>query len=56
MFKKMGFTTKDIYLRLWNNSSKNNIEDYKFLMDTKDYATIKSEIDKKLKKKSMNYR
>lgn len=25
MFKKMGFSTKDIYLKLWNNSSKSTV-------------------------------
>jgi hypothetical protein len=32
---------------------KNTIEDYQYLLATKDYKTIKVEIEKKLKKESM---
>lgn len=56
MAKKMGLERKEIYLRLWNNSNKNDVEDYKLLLDTLDYDTIKAEIEKKLKKNSMNFR
>jgi hypothetical protein len=42
--KKMGMERKDIYLRLWNNSSKTTVEDFKILLDTLDYDTIKAEI------------
>jgi hypothetical protein len=56
MIKKMGLERKDIYLRLWNNSQKTEVEDYKILLDTLDYDTIKAEIEKKLKKASMNLR
>jgi hypothetical protein len=53
MAMKMGLTKKEIYLRLWNNSSKCDIVDYQFLLDTMDYNTIRAEIENKLKKKSM---
>jgi hypothetical protein len=56
MAKKMGLKRKDIYLRLWNNSNKTSVEDFKLLLDTLDYDTIKAEIEKKLKKSSMVYR
>lgn len=56
MVNKMGLEKKDIYLRLWNNSSKTEVEDFKLLLDTLDYDTIKIEIEKKLKKNSMSYR
>ena len=56
MAKKMGMDRKEIYLRLWNNSNKTTVEDFKFLLDTLDYETTKLEIEKKLKKTSMNYR
>ncbi len=42
MVKKMGLQRKDIYLRLWNNSQKTEVEDYKILLDTLDYDTIKA--------------
>lgn len=43
-------------MRLWNNSGKKDLEDFKLLLDTLDYDTIRAEIEKKLKKNSMNYR
>ena len=52
----MGLERKEIYLRLWNNSEKTSVEDFKILLDTLDYETIKIEIEKKLKHHSMNYR
>jgi len=52
----MGLSRKEIYLRLWNNSEKNSVEDFKILLDTFDYEIIKLEIEKKLKKNSMNFR
>ena len=56
MAKKMGMQRKYIYLRLWQNSTKSTVEDFKLLLDTLDYDTIKAEIQKKLKKTSMNFR
>lgn len=56
MVNKMGLDRKEIYLRLWNNSDKSSIEDFTILLDTLDYATIKQEIENKLKKTSMSYR
>jgi hypothetical protein len=56
MIKRMGLSRKEIYLRLWNNSEKNSVEDFKILLDTFDYEIIKLEIEKKLKKNSMNFR
>jgi hypothetical protein len=56
MAAKMGLEQKNIYLRLWNNSGKTELEDFKLLLDTLDYETIRAEIEKKLKKTSMNYR
>lgn len=56
MANKMGLERKEIYLRLWNNSNKNQVEDYNLLLDTLHYDTIKAEIEKKLKKNSMSFR
>lgn len=44
MVKKMGLNRKDIYLRLWNNSEKKSVDDFKFLLDTLDYGVIKEQI------------
>lgn len=44
MAEKMGLERKNIYLRLWNNSGKSELEDYKLLLDTLDYDTIRQEI------------
>ena len=40
----MGLERKEIYLRLWSHSNKNSVEDFKLLLDTLDYDTIKAEI------------
>lgn len=42
MANKMGLQRKEIYLRLWNNSNKTTVEDFKLLLDTLDYDTIKA--------------
>ena len=42
MAKKMGLNRKEIYLRLWNNSNKSSVDDFKLLLDTLDYDTIKA--------------
>ena len=47
---KMGLSGKDIYLQIWNRSNKNSLDDYQYLLATKDYKIIKNEIEKKLKK------
>ena len=52
---KIGLTRKQVYLKLWKRSSKSSLEDYKFLLDTMDYSTIKEEIEKKLRKASMSF-
>lgn len=52
---KIGLSRKQVYLELWNKSNKKQISDYKFLLDTMDYETIKDEIEKKLKKASMPF-
>ena len=41
---KIGLNRKQVYLQLWNKSNKKEISDYKFLLDTMDYDTIKEEI------------
>jgi hypothetical protein len=41
---KIGLTRKQVYLELWMRSAKSTISDYKFLLDTMDYETIKQEI------------
>lgn len=38
---KIGLTKKQVYLELWNKSNKKDIQDFKFLLDTMDYVTIK---------------
>lgn len=53
---KIGLSRKQVYLELWMRSAKATISDYKFLLDTMDYETIKQEIEKKLKKNSMQFR
>ena len=56
MAEKMGFTTREIYLQLWSRSHQTRKEDFKILVATKDYNTIKEEIIRKLKKASMNFK
>ena len=56
MARKMGLSEKDLYLEIWNRSNKNSIEDYQFILATRNYKTIHSEIEKKLKKESMSFR
>ena len=51
--KKMGLTEKEIYLEIWSRSSRSTIEDYQYILATRDYKLIKLEIEKKLKKESM---
>lgn len=38
---KIGLNRRQVYLELWNKSNKKEIQDYKFLLDTMDYETIK---------------
>lgn len=38
---KIGLNRKQVYLELWNKSNKNEVQDYKFLLSTMDYDTIK---------------
>lgn len=56
MAEKMGFTTREIYLQLWNRSLQSRKEDYSILIATKDYSTIIKEIIRKLRKSSMNFK
>ncbi len=56
MARKIGLEEKDIYLEIWNRTSKSSVEDYKFLLAAKDYKTIYNQIEKKLKKQSMSFR
>lgn len=53
---KIGLNRKEVFLELWNKSGKSTVDDFKFLLDTLDYETIKHEIEKKLKKASMTFR
>ena len=50
---KMGMSRKEAYLRIWRQSKKEHIEEFKFLLDTHDYNTIREEILLKLRKKAM---
>ena len=54
--QKMGMTDKEIYIEIWNRSNQCSGSDYKVLIATKDYQTIKDEVMKKLRKKAMNYK
>jgi hypothetical protein len=56
MARKIGLEEKDIYLEIWNRTAKSSVEDYKFLLATKDFKTIYNQIEKKLKKQSMSFR
>jgi hypothetical protein len=49
----MGLKEKEIYLQIWNRSSRSSLDDYQYLHATKDSKAIKGEIEKKLKKESM---
>lgn len=49
----MGMSRKEAYLRIWRQSKKEHIEEFKFLLDTHDYNTIREEILLKLRKKAM---
>ncbi len=37
----MGLTEEEIYLQLWNHSGKTTLEDYQYILATKDYKIIK---------------
>jgi hypothetical protein len=50
---KMGVSRRDAYLRVWRQSRKEQVEEFKLLLDTLDYATIREEIQLKLRKKAM---
>lgn len=50
---KMGVSRKDAYLRVWRQSRKEQVEEFKLLLDTLDYATVREEILLKLRKKAM---
>jgi hypothetical protein len=52
---KMGVSRKEAYLRIWKQSNRESVEEFKLLLDTMDYDTIRNEILLKLKKKSMNF-
>lgn len=39
---KIGLPRIQIFLQLWNKSNKKTVEDFKFLLDTYDYETIKT--------------
>ena len=52
----MGLSNKEIFLELWNKTSRSKPEDYRLLLATKDYKTIKKEIERKLKKNSMSFK
>jgi hypothetical protein len=41
MIKKMGLSTREAYLKLWNRSLKQTVGDFKFLLSTDHYETIK---------------
>jgi hypothetical protein len=43
-------------LELWNRTNKTEVEEFKFLLDTLSYETIRIEIEKKMKKSSMLWR
>jgi hypothetical protein len=55
MVGKMGVSRKEAYLWVWRESKKETIEEFKLLLDTLDYNTIKNEIQQKLKKKMMQW-
>lgn len=38
---KIGLSRKQVYLQLWNRSNKRSVGDFKFLLDTFDYETIR---------------
>jgi hypothetical protein len=38
---KIGLNRKEVFLELWNKSGKSTVDDFKFLLDTLDYETIK---------------
>ena len=40
---KMGLSFKEIYLQIWNRSKKSTLEDYQYLLATKDYKLIKND-------------
>ena len=50
---KMGMTRREAYLRMWSSSKREQLDEFKLLLDTQDYATIRDEILLKLKKKAM---
>lgn len=42
MALKMGLSEKEIYLEIWNRSNRSSLEDYQYILATRDYKTIKT--------------
>jgi hypothetical protein len=42
MAQKMGLSHRDIYLEIWNKSSKSTVDDYNFLLATNHYKTVRA--------------
>jgi predicted regulator of amino acid metabolism with ACT domain len=54
--EKMGLTKKEIFLELWNQSTKSTKEDFDILLETEDYHTIIAQIKNTLKKQSISFK
>ncbi len=52
--EKMGMTKCEVYLELWNQSTRNTMEDFKILMKTEDYKTIITQVKNTLKKECLS--
>ena len=53
---KFGLSRRDVFLSLWNKSRKNSLPAFRFLLDTMDYPTVRAEVEKKLKRLSMEFK
>ena len=54
MARKMGLSSKEIFLELWNRSLKREI-DFGLLISTHDYESIRQEVVKLLRKNSLSF-
>lgn len=54
--RKMGLNDQQIYLEIWRRSTRSTVKDFQYILATRDYKTIKGEIEAKLKKQSMNFK
>jgi hypothetical protein len=56
VLRKIGLSDQQIYLEIWRRSTRSTVKDFQYILATRDYKTIKGEIEAKLKKQSMSFK